>query len=126
MARLTGKKILLVEDEVLIADMVADMLVGLGATVIGPATSLEAGLALARTEDIDAAVLDVNLRGKRIDPLADELEARRVPVLFATGYGAAASAERNGAPVIDKPYTQDKLAAALMRAMTAKAHGPAA
>jgi DNA-binding response OmpR family regulator len=116
--RLTGKKILLVEDEVLIAEMVVDMLEGLGATVIGPATSLETGLSLAGSEDIDAAVLDVNLRGKRIDPIAEVLIGRGVPVVFATGYGKAAGTARGNAEAIDKPYTQDRLATALWRAMT--------
>ena len=119
MHRLTGKRILLVEDEVLIAEMVVDMLEGLGATVIGPATALETGLTLAASEDFDAAVLDVNLRGKRIDPIADVLIARGVPVVFATGYGKAAGTARGDAEAIDKPYTQDRLASALWRAMTA-------
>jgi two-component sensor histidine kinase/CheY-like chemotaxis protein len=100
----------LVEDEVLIAEMVVDMLTGLGATVIGPATSLEAGLSLAGSESIDAAVLDINLRGERIDPIADLLDARGIPVLFATGYGMAAGRPARNAPVIDKPYTQERLA----------------
>jgi len=115
--RLTGKRVLLVEDEVLIAEMVVDMLEGLGATVIGPATSLETGLSLAGSEEIDAAVLDVNLRGKRIDPIADLLIARGVPVVFATGYGKAAGTARGRVEAIDKPYTQDRLANALWRAM---------
>lgn len=119
MHRLAGKRVLLVEDEVLIAAMVVDMLEGLGATVIGPATSLEAGLSLAGSEDIDVAVLDVNLRGKRIDPIAELLMARGVPVVFATGYGKAAGTVRGQAEAIDKPYTQDRLAGALWRAMAA-------
>lgn len=114
---LTGKRVLLVEDEVLIAEMAVDMLEGLGATVIGPATTLEAGLSLAGSADIDAAVLDVNLRGKRIDPIADLLVARGVPVVFATGYGMAAGAARGHVQTIDKPYTQDRLATALLRAL---------
>jgi CheY-like chemotaxis protein len=124
---LADKRILLVEDEMLIAEMVVDMLTGLGATVIGPATSLEAGLLLAGSESIDAAVLDINLRGERIDPIADLLDARGIPVLFATGYGMAAGVDRLSAPVIDKPYTQERLAMGLARAIAARKHiGPAA
>jgi CheY-like chemotaxis protein len=124
---LADKRILLVEDEVLIAEMVVDMLTGLGATVIGPATSLEAGLSLAGSESIDAAVLDINLRGERIDPIADLLDARGIPVLFATGYGMAAGIDRRDAPVIDKPYTQERLATGLARAIARRKHiGPAA
>ena len=127
MKPLADKRILLVEDEVLIAEMVVDMLTGLGATVIGPATSLEAGLSLAGSESIDAAVLDINLRGERIDPIADLLDARGIPVLFATGYGTAAGVDRRDAPVIDKPYTQERLATGLVRAIaTRKDIGPAA
>ena len=114
---LAGKRILLVEDEVLIAEMVVDMLIGLGATVVGPATSLASGLSLARSEEIDAAVLDVNLRGESIDPVAELLEGRGIPLLFATGYGMAAGSTRRNAPVIDKPYTQERLASALARAL---------
>jgi CheY-like chemotaxis protein len=107
--------------------MIVDMLVGLGATVVGPATTLADGLSLAETEQFDAAVLDVNLRGERIDPIADVLAARGIPMVFATGYGMAADADRRGAPVIDKPYTQETLGSALIRAMRMpKAVGPAA
>jgi CheY-like chemotaxis protein len=124
---LAGKRILLVEDEVLIAEMVIDMLAGLGATVLGPATTIEAGLALAGSESFDAAVLDINVRGERIDPIADLLDARGIPMVFATGYGMAAAAERRNAAVIDKPYTQDRLASALAQALAMpKAVGPAA
>ena len=63
MAETGSMRILVVEDEVLIAVMVSDMLAGLGATVVGPATTIEAGLALARSESFDAAVLDINVRG---------------------------------------------------------------
>lgn len=124
---LSGKRILVVEDEVLIAVMVTDMLAGLGATVVGPATTIEAGLSLAGSETFDAAVLDINVRGERIDPIADLLVARGIPMLFATGYGMAAVAERRNAFVIDKPYTQERLANSLTQAMAvSKAVGPAA
>jgi CheY-like chemotaxis protein len=124
---LAGKRILLVEDEVLIAEMVVDMLAGLGATVVGPATTIEAGLLLAGSETFDAAVLDINVRGERIDPIADLLDAEGIPMVFATGYGMAASAEWRNAPVIDKPYDQERLASALTHVLAMpKAIGPAA
>lgn len=82
---------------------------------------------LAGSESIDAAVLDINLRGERIDPIADLLDARGIPVLFATGYGMAAGVDRRDAPVIDKPYTQERLATGLARAIATRKHiGPAA
>jgi DNA-binding NtrC family response regulator len=115
---LKGKRILVVEDEALIAVMVEDMLTEMGSVVVGPAATIEEALALARTETIDA-VLDVNVRGERIDPVADALLERGVPMLFATGYGEVRLASGAVATVIDKPYTQDKLARGLAAAMGA-------
>jgi FixJ family two-component response regulator len=66
-----------------------------------------------QAEAIDAAILDVNVRGERIDPVAEALLARGVPVLFATGYGAVRLQNGGAAAVINKPYTQDKLARSL-------------
>ena len=86
-----------------------------GAVVIGPASTIEKGLALAGTEAIDAALLDVNIRDKRIDPVADMLKSRGIPVLFATGYGARAFVEGSKAACIDKPYTQETLASELTK-----------
>ena len=114
---LKGKRILVVEDEALIAVMVEDMLLEMGCHVVGPAATIESALALARSEQIDGAVLDVNVRGERIDPVADALLARAVPMLFATGYGEVKLANGAVATVIDKPYTQEKLARGLSAAM---------
>ena len=109
---LTGKRILVVEDEVIVSMMLEDMLNELGATVVGPARTLSEALAMATTERIDAAVLDVNLRGERIDAVAEVLQRRGIRFLFATGYGQRIGVAA-GAPVIDKPYTKDALARAL-------------
>jgi len=114
---LKGKRILVVEDEALIAVMVEDMLIEMGSEVVGPAATIEQALALARAEQLDGAVLDVNVRGERIDPVADALAARGVPMLFATGYGEVKLGSGAAATVIDKPYTQDKLARGLAAAM---------
>ena len=114
---LKGKRILVVEDEALIAVMVEDMLMEMGSDVVGPAATIDAALALARVEEIDAAILDVNVRGERIDPVAETLIARGVPVLFATGYGEVRLASGTPTTVIDKPYTQEKLARGLALAM---------
>ena len=114
---LKGKRILVVEDEALIAVMVEDMLTEMGSVVVGPAATIEQALALARTGEIDGAVLDVNVRGERIDPVAEALAERGVPMLFATGYGEVRLASGATTTVIDKPYTQDKLARGLAAAM---------
>ena len=117
MSWLKGKRILVVEDEALIAVMVEDMLIDMGSDVVGPAATIESALELARDEMLDAAVLDVNVRGERIDAVAEALMARGVPVLFATGYGEVRLASGAAATVIDKPYTQEKLARGLAAAM---------
>jgi CheY-like chemotaxis protein len=89
MSSLAGKRILLVEDEFIIAAMAEDMLTGLGATVIGPASTIATALRLAESDRIDAAVLDVNMDGDRIDPVAEALGARSIPVIFARGTAPA-------------------------------------
>ena len=113
MSVLAGKRILVVEDEAIIAAMIEDMLTELGATVIGPAATVATGRALAKAGGIDAAVLDVNVGGERIDSLVGELQACAVPVVLATGYGQGAAGIAQGAPILDKPYTSEKLVAAL-------------
>jgi CheY-like chemotaxis protein len=114
---LKNKRILIVEDEALIAVMVEDMLNELGCTVVGPASTISSALELAGSEELDGAVLDVNVRGERIDPVAEALFARDIPVLFATGYGEVKFAHGRSAPVIDKPYTQEKLVKGLAAAL---------
>jgi DNA-binding NtrC family response regulator len=117
MGWLKGKRILVVEDEALIAVMIEDMLADMGSEIVGPAATIEEALRLASSEALDGAVLDVNVRGERIDPVAELLMARGVPMLFATGYGEVKLASGAAATVIDKPYTQDKLSRALAAAI---------
>lgn len=114
---LKDKRILVVEDEALIAVMVEDMLNELGCTVVGPASTIGAALDMAAREKLDGAVLDVNVRGERIDSVANVLFDRNVPVLFATGYGEVKFERGRAAPVIDKPYTQEKLVKGLAAAL---------
>ncbi len=117
MRRLEGKRILVVEDEVVVALMVEEYLLELGAVVVGPAYRIAEGLTLAERETLDAAVLDVNMDGIRSDPVADMLTSRAIPFVLATGYGEVES--KRGVPVLDKPYTAEMLGAALERAMAA-------
>ncbi len=119
MSLIAGKRILIVEDEGLVSAMVEDMLVEMGATVVGTASTIARGLLLATTiRELDAAVLDVNVREERIDPVATALIGRGVPIVFATGYGAAPEIAQRGAVVIDKPYTREKLAVALLSVLS--------
>jgi CheY-like chemotaxis protein len=114
MSTLAGAKILVVEDEAIIAAFVVDILDELGATVVGPAYSVPRALALATTEPIDAALLDVNVRDASVIPVRDALRERGIPIVFATGYGASQSREITmGSPVIDKPYSPERIARAL-------------
>lgn len=113
---LNGKRILLLEDEALIAMMAEDLLRDLGAEVVGPALRLSQGLDLAGREELDAAVLDVNIRGETSLSVAETLESRGVPFLFATGYGK--DPRRPGtadALILKKPYTSEGLSRALTR-----------
>jgi CheY-like chemotaxis protein len=111
---LTGLKILVVEDEMLVSMLVEDMLADFGCEVVGPAAELNEALALAKEAKIDAALLDVNLAGKPIFPVADVLRQRGVPYIFASGYGEAGiEASHKGAPVLQKPFREADLSKAL-------------
>jgi CheY-like chemotaxis protein len=116
---LEGRRVLVVEDETMIAMLVEDMLGDLGCAVVGPAHGLDAALALAEGGGaIDAALLDVNLAGQPVFPLADALRAKGVPLIFSTGYGETGLREVDaGAPVLQKPFKIADLARALEAAM---------
>jgi CheY-like chemotaxis protein len=116
---LTGQRVLIVEDEGIVAMVVEDYLEYLGFTVVGVAARLEDGEEAARVQAIDIAVLDVNLAGKVSYPIATILRGRGIPFLFATGYGTAGlPVELRGVPVLSKPFRKEDLATAL-----AAAHG---
>jgi CheY-like chemotaxis protein len=115
---LRGKRILVVEDEAIIAMMVEEMLIDLGASVVGPAPSIPVARNLIETAPIDAAVLDVNIRSDRIDPIAELLRARHIPFVFATGYGSGVSSAHQSEFVLEKPYTSDRLLSALTLALS--------
>lgn len=113
-AKLKGMRVLVVEDEMMVSMLIEDMLTDLGCTVVGPASRLEEAINLARTSDIDCAVLDVNLGGQSIFPLADLLREKGVPFAFATGYGDAGLRDVDrGTPVLQKPFREGDLARVL-------------
>lgn len=106
-AALEGLRVLVVEDREIIASSVAQALHKAGCSVVGPAATLGAGLVLAKRggDALDAAVLDIDLRGRAVYPLAEALRARGVPFLFLTGYGAPAIPDAwRGAPRVEKPF----------------------
>lgn len=119
---LRGLRLLVVEDEAMVAMLVEDMLTDLGCVVAGVAGTVANGLAVVGAGDVtlDGAVLDVNIGGEKVFPVADALAARGVPFLFATGYGAAGVADRYADKrVIAKPFQprvlEDALAATFAR-----------
>ncbi len=112
---LANQRFLVVEDEYYIADDIARALQRLGAEVIGPAADRDEAMnLLAAAARVDGAVLDINLHGQAVYPVADALRARGVPFVFATGYGASAILPGyEGVPRWEKPFAADGLARAL-------------
>jgi len=119
-------KVLIVEDESLVAMLIEDMLLDLGYEVAAIAARLDQAVTVSRNVDADLAVLDLNLNGQRTDAIAEILRARGVPFIFATGYGGAGvTAEWRDVPVVQKPFQQSDLAEALARLTLAQDVGAA-
>ena len=117
-ARAALPRVLVVEDEFLIACDVMFALEQAGADVVGPATTVSAAMALLDANLIDAAVLDIDLRGNAVYPVADRLFDRGVPFVFATGYDVAQFDPRYAEIArFEKPFDSRRVAAAVM-AMT--------
>jgi CheY-like chemotaxis protein len=116
-----GKRVLVVEDEVIVAMQLEDLLSDMGCDVVGPACRIEDALVLAEAEPVDVAVLDVNLNGRSVCPVAEALHRRGVPVVYATGYGRAGCTDLPEGPVLQKPYLPSDLAAALSRVLNGAA-----
>lgn len=107
--RVEGLHVIVVEDEVLLALDMQDMLEEVGCVVVGTAARLDQALSLANDAHFDVALLDMNLGGQRIDPVARVVAARGLPIIFVTGYGQRTLPPGITAPVIDKPCTIGKL-----------------
>lgn len=115
---LADARVFIVEDEALILDTLQDMLEGLGCHVVESAVRVDEALAKLAALDLDVAVLDVNVAGHRIDPVADLLAARGVPFVFASGYGRASlPAAHRERVLLTKPYRKADLRAALDAAL---------
>jgi CheY-like chemotaxis protein len=107
---LGGKRVLVVEDEAAIAMLLEDMLLDFGCEIVGPAARLATALDLAQRESFDLAILDVNVAGEPIYPVAEALAERGVPLVFSTGYGGAGIKEPfRDRPVVQKPFSQADL-----------------
>lgn len=102
---LSGRRILIVEDEMLVSMVIEEALKDLGCDVVGPVATRAQALALAEAEPLDGALLDVNLGGESVYPVADALSQRGIPFAFVTGYGQGAIADRYAtAPALVKPF----------------------
>lgn len=114
-----GRQILVVEDEMMIVLGIEQTLHDLGAHLIGPAARLDSALKLAKDAHIDAAILDVTIRGGNTYAVADILADRGVPFMFSTGYSEWALDDRHrGRPRLTKPFTGDELETQLLRLLT--------
>ncbi|WP_312734391.1 response regulator [Brevundimonas sp.] len=116
---LSGRRVLVVEDESLVAMLLETILEDMGCTPVGPASNVDEGEVIARdTVDLDAALLDVNLAGRQVFPVAAVLKARGVPFVFSTGYGESGLPDEwRGNPTIQKPFTEAAVRDALMQAL---------
>lgn len=109
-----GASIFLVEDEILIRMMLAEMVEELGHRVVAEAGNIQDGQALAESAVFDLALLDINLGGRNISPVAEIIARRDLPFLFVSGYGPAGRPEQfSDRPVLQKPVLISKLGEAI-------------
>ncbi|MDQ2080627.1 response regulator [Xanthobacteraceae bacterium Astr-EGSB] len=114
--RRTRPHVLVVEDELMIRMLLEDMLTDSGYEVVASAGRLDDALQFAREADFDLAILDVNLAGQSVAPVAEILEQRGLPFVFATGYGERGLPEEHrGKPTLQKPFQQENLTHILAR-----------
>ena len=119
----TGNRVLLVEDEILVAMMMRDILTELGFSVIGPFSRVAEAMVAAVHEEFDAGIIDINLGGEFVYPVADVLVARKIPFVFITGYGVESIDGRfANVPIIKKPIQRQVLQSLFV---TADSDGPA-
>jgi CheY-like chemotaxis protein len=115
MPSLRGARVLVVEDEAMLSLNLETMLLDMGCVVAGTADKIDDALQIARTSQFDVALLDVNLGGKRVDPVAEAIRARGTPIVFITGYGKTAASGL----VLEKPYSAAGLERMLNKALGA-------
>jgi DNA-binding response OmpR family regulator len=107
---ITGCRVLVVEDETLIAFEIEAALEALGCEIVGPVSTLDAALRLAKEAALDAAILDVTIRGGKSYPIAEQLIARNIPFVLSSGYGEwALPHSLRDRPRLNKPFTAAEL-----------------
>ncbi|MEA1834059.1 response regulator [Methylobacterium durans] len=115
-ALLSGRRVLVVEDQYILACDIAQALGARGAQVVGPVPNLERALSLSRTQAVDIAILDINLPGEDVYRLAEELMRKDVPIVFATGVDAGILPPIfSGVPRVEKPFRAADLIRAVAR-----------
>jgi CheY-like chemotaxis protein len=116
--RLAGKRVLIVEDEHIIAIDLAHELAAAGAKIIGPVATVGAALDLIASTDPDGVILDLDLRGKIAFPIADALANRHIPFIFSTGYDCEIPARHTNVPRVTKPAPTSAVCLALEEAIS--------
>ena len=116
---LTGRRILVVEDESLVAMLLETILEDMGAIPVGAISTVDEALVVVADDPLlDAALLDVNVAGKLVFPVAEALRAKGIPFVFSTGYGEGGLPDHwRGQSTIQKPFTEDAVKSALYRAL---------
>ena len=115
--RFAGLQVLVVEDEALVALQLEDMLTESGCGVVGPASRVHQAIELLEGQQVDAAVLDLNIAGELVYPVADALAKRGLPYIFATAYGASSlEAPYQSRLVLQKPFSRRQLLEAMQEA----------
>jgi CheY-like chemotaxis protein len=104
-------RVLIVEDEAMIAMLVEDMVLDFGSEVVGPVAKMDDAISLAKSAALDAAILDINVSGSVLFPVAEILSERGIPFIFATGYGSTGLPLRfRSHPTLPKPFSYQSLA----------------
>ena len=114
---LTGLQVLVVEDEALVALQLEDMLTESGCKIVGPASRVHQALELLEGQQVDAAILDLNIAGELVYPVADALAKQGLPYIFATAYEASSlEAPYQSRLVLQKPFSRRQLLQAMQEA----------
>ena len=115
---MSNARLMIVEDEYLIRLLLEEMLIELGCSIGAVAASLDEGKRVAQSADVDLAILDVNIDGEQVFPVADILQKRGVPFIFITGYGARGLPDGyRDMPTLQKPFQMADLKATLARVL---------
>jgi len=121
-----GSRILVVEDNYLLAEVICDFVIECGMQPVGPAAGLETGLVYARETSLDGAILDINLDGRLCFPICSVLAQRGIPFCFLTGYSHLAMVPQQfrGAPLVSKPFEPEEMRSVIEMMLSGQLTGP--